>query len=764
MQLLKTQKSTDGQGTTRRVDHVRVPKGHHITANGKVSHRPLAKDRPMKFIAVDGEGMTINGEHKYILFGVGSEQIENPDGLEWKEIFEFLYSKRKDNTAFVGFFLGYDFTQIIKSLPEDRAYMLITSEGRALRKHRIKGKAPHPVEYRGWQFDMLGFKRLRIRPKTCECPYPTCKCEHAPWMYICDAGAFFQSSLLTVIDPKKWPKGTEVVTPEEYAIVKEGKERRSTAVLDDDMRRYNVLENEILSRVMRTVDQGFKEIGISLSPSQWFGPGQAASEWLKQQGVPKREDIQALVPPWFLEAARMSYFGGWFEIAMHGIIPGITHEYDINSAYPSVIAELPCLLHGTYTYGDGLPEVNPNELCLVYAKVTSPHNKNAHIGAMLHRSDDGSISRPLGSMGWYWWDELKAAESAKFVATLVPPIPRLKYNRARPWAGKYQSEVMKWVKYEPCDCPPPMRGIRDLYEKRLSVGKDTPLGKGAKLVYNSDYGKFAQSVGEPIFGNPIYASRITSGCRTVITKAIASHPKGKKAVAMIATDAVYFLDPHPKLPISDKLGEWDHKEKVNLTLFKPGVYWDDTTRKEIAEEKSVHFKARGFKASDFISQIDRIDNVFKSWSDPANWPKEHIWFGGLSKAAYHPGGFPMVQFTPTFAMVTALQALRRGKWTEAGKVSAEPKPIIQDADPSGKRYQFYRDSYGDRVIYRSRPHDLLGKDGNGNPEWQSFDASYPYVKRFGMEDPYSDEFRQQFGENFDGNIADVLGWILVGGE
>ena len=731
-----------------------MPGRHYKNSKGRTTHHAPGRDKPFSFVSVDGEGMMIDGEHRYVLFGIGEDQIENINGLQWSEIFSFMYERFRPGTTYGGFFLGYDFTQTLKTMPEDKAWILLTTEGQALRKRFDAGKgvkgrkplahlAPHPVECEGWQFDMLAMKRLRIRPKMCDCELPTCKCKpKAPWMYINDVGSFFQSSFLTVINPKDWAEGTAVVTPEEYELIKAGKEKRASAVLDDDMRMYNRLENVVLSRVMTVLDKGFLEIGIQLPPSKWFGPGQAAQSWLKNESVPDGEEINKVASIEIIEAARMSYFGGWFEQFIHGIIPGDSHEYDINSAYPSVIANLPCLLHGEYSRGKGIPSVDDGDLCLVYAKVWSPNlgggnEKKQYIGTMLHRDEAGGISRPMATEGWYWWDELKAAEKCKLVKTLN--------NRGH-------QQVMRWVKYKPCDCPPPMAGIRGLYEKRLEVGKNSPLGKAAKLVYNSSYGKFAQSVGEPVFGNPIYASRITAGCRTLILEAIASHPRGKADVSMVATDAIYFLTPHPTLTVSDELGEWDYKLKQNLTLFKPGVYWDDKAREEIASGKSPHFKARGFVAKDFVANISRVDSEYRQWATKPPEKSDHF---PHARKSYT--GWPAVSFTPAFAMTTALQALRRKDWDSAGMVS-DASTLTQDSNPYLKRTGFDIDVVDGRTVYRTRPHSNIWYDG-GIPQWI---PSQPYVKRFGMDDPWSDEYKEQLGITEDGNVADVLAWILKG--
>ena len=650
--------------------------------------RKLARvTSPLKFIGVDGEGMGRGNDHKYVLLGVGKNNIQDSRGLQLTDIFEFLWSQYETEPAsvYAGFYLGYDFTQWLKQLPEERAWYLFTKQGIARRERTKSGgnRQPFPVRWKHWEFDILGMKRFKLRPYG-----------HGSWMHICDTGSFFQASFLKTIDPSKW--SDPVVSEEEYQTLVHGKARRDTAVLDTDMVEYNTLENLVLGRVLVRLSSGLADMGIRLGRDEWFGPGQGAQKWLSQQKtVPTSEELgsiqvsgmsnvtsvaRTLPFKTILDLGRLAYYGGWFEIFCHGHIPGNSWEYDINSAYPHIARQLPCLLHGTWTYdGSGkAPRVRERSITIAHASVKGT---NRHIGAMLHRHPDGRIVRPLKTRGWYWAHELRAAVNAGIIDTIE-------------WEET-------WT-YEPCDCKPPLSGLARLYDLRLEIGKNTPAGKAAKLVYNSCYGKFAQSIGTPRFGNSLYASLITAGCRTMILEAIASHPGN---VLMVATDAVFFRERHSVLPLSNRLGEWTETQRENLTLFKPGVYWDDKTRKAISLNQAPVFKSRGINANQFGSSIAAIDADFLHWRS-----RQH-------SSDHGSMDYPKITFTSNFSMVTCQQALQWGKWELAGSVQS--KELTQDADPVTKRHS----GWWEDGIWWSRPYE----------GWWEIEST-PYDKTFGQGD------------------------------
>jgi hypothetical protein len=665
------------------------------------------------FIGVDGEGVTTGDAHQYILLTCGDATV-HLDGarLTTLDIFDFLWAQSLEHpgAAFVGFYLGYDFAQWLRDIPESRARKLLTEDGiksRIRRTEEGKRLAPWPVDWGEWQFDMLHGRRFKLRRETpARMEYrgnhdgrsPTREAvaadpslEAMPWMTICDTGPFFQSSFLKAIDPSSWR--VPIVTAQEFETIKAGKAGRGTDEFGPDMIRYNVLECDVLARLMRNQNEALTGEGVRLNKTQWIGPGQVAQKWLRSIDAPKGEAVRELVPDWFREAARAAYFGGWFEIFWHGPYRGASWSYDINSAYPDTMSRLPCLLHGAFSRGRIMRATHDagahaKSLTLVEATVKGSH---PIVGAMMHRRPNGWVLRPRETAGWFWLHELQAAQAAGFVDMF---------------------HVKQWRRFTPrCDCPPPLAPIARLYESRLAVGKNSPAGKAKKLIYNSGYGKFAQSVGEPVYANPVYASLITAGCRVRILEAIRSHPTQAASLLMVATDGVVFGERHDALDLDDaRLGAWSEGEHRNLSLFMPGVYWDDASRSGI---RAADLKSRGISARDLADRIGLID---------AAWPR------------YRRDGWPKMVLPVEFQLVSPKQALARGKWEICGSVITDGQRLI-NADPSPKRVG--------SGPGRSRPYGAC-------PEL----VSAPYDGSFGEE--LREAADEEFGDHPDGPIGSVL--------
>lgn len=672
--------------------------------NGARSH--ARKNYIPEFIGVDGEGVTdADGTHRYVLLSVGERSLHREgEHLHFREIIEFLWEcfLEAPKAVYCGYYLKYDFNQWLRTLPQDRAEILLTPSKRA-RVSSGGNTTPFPVLYGDeWEFDLLAMKRFKLR-----------KIGAKPWMYICDVGGYFQQSFVASMSEKWLDKnGSEivVVTPEERAIIEQGKARRSDARFDKAMMQYNCAENRVLGRMMPVLAQGFKEVGVTLTRSEWFGPGQVAQKWLDEYSTHNTKTLRekAENEPLFaaaMQAARQSYYGGWFETMAHGHV-GDAFEYDISSAYPHIISQLPCLLHGTWFHHEG-SEASAAQYpwALVRADV---FGGNAYIGAMLHRDKNGRINRPLYTSGWFWKHELEAAQRAGLVADY---------------------SVSECYGYQPCPCAPPLHDLRQSFLTRHSVGKKTPYGRAIKLKDNSVYGKQAQSVGNPKHANPIYASLTTAGTRAMICDAIATHSIGAADVLMIATDGIYFRTRHPGLdaqPIA--LGNWEASQKRNLTIFLPGIYWDDAAREGRAAN-AVKLKSRGVSGRDLIERLDALDDELETMrARPIEW---RMFEGDVA-----PEWWPKMSLPVGFSMVSAAQALQRRDWTLAGQVTQSSVRELW-SHPRVKRELVLEPSAAFPFIRTTPPTNPLKL------------ASTPYSKEFGMK------WEEEFGDAHDAPDGDA---------
>lgn len=222
----------------------------------------------------------------------------------------------------------------------------------------------------------------------------------------------------------------------------------------------------------------------------------------------------------------------------------------------------------------------------------------------------------------------------------------------------------------------------------------------------------------------------------MILDAIGSHPDGMDAVVMVATDGVYFKSPHPSLDVDgERLGAWDHTVKENLSLFMPGVYWDDKTRAKVKKGEAPELKSRGIAARDLADMIEHIDREWAEW-----------------QMGDEP---PVIEIPVRFNMVTATQALARGKWETCGQVTSlenwrvpyvYPTPRVISASPHNKREgMMFNEAKG---FNDSMPY----VEPVGGVE------STPYAQTFGMEEiDYNEDYSW---ETPDGSINAALAEAL----
>lgn len=330
------------------------------------------------------------------------------------------------------------------------------------------------------------------------------------------------------------------------------------------------------------VRQGFKNYMSSASLSE---------EYFRKQGLPLPPAIDEKILRMFLQ----SYYGGRFEALKKGEWHGNIKEYDINSAYPAVMAEMP-ILTKNYKIKEGKGWDFPLYGCY-QIKVWIP--EEAYYGLLPYRFKEEVV---------YPVEEMEAYVT----------YPEMAYIDA---LGLDYEIVHSIEVYDESAEPKLHDPIHELYKKKKKAEKDKDEVRRMqyKLILNSLYGKFIQSTQkvklEPVKAtdddkdddelvcingelykvmkekeyklgmlfNPIYASHITASVRC---KLIENFGINDKSLFSFATDSVLTTK---CLDTGSWLGEWTKDEQGDCVIFGCGRYKiGDKVRNRGVANKKVH--------------------------------------------------------------------------------------------------------------------------------------------------------------------------------
>lgn len=569
-----------------------------------------AKARPLYarnfFIAWDGEGIDTPAGHQYKLLSCcwrtskGWETrdlvAEEGQALRTEDIFAFMQKVQRElpkRGVHVIFSSAYDVTHILRDMSWIEAkYALVDTQKR-----------------RGWHG---GYSVKAVMRKTLNVWFPRRmdKRKRPAWrdsLLLWDVWGFFQSSFIEAIE--RW---LDKDSPDlDLALIQAGKAQRGKAADIEGLLTYCHAELRALVMLMEQVGSAFLQAGLHLY--RWDGPGAAAAAAYREHMDKSwfeaaREPIEKTAA--LHDAVSCAYFGGRVEMIRYGIAreQAIWH-YDLNSAYPAAIAQLPDLAQGTWRRGDGPPQlvaVNPMTLC---------HVRWDFSGKMLCpfplRREGGRVAFPPRGEGWYWWPEVAAAQAA---------IERDRFKRATRWNyAACRVDIIEHWRFVPArgtSKSRPFAWVADLYARRREAHQAGQKGLSLvlKLALNSLYGKMAQQVGyvprlEPVlryetkqltvydngvsrtppFYNLVAAGWITSWCRAQLFTAAASKPR---AVVMLATDGLITTE-HLALEVDEdkRLGGWSriaYGPVVQFVVVQSGVYYIQTKDGEWLE------RSRGF--------------------------------------------------------------------------------------------------------------------------------------------------------------------------
>lgn len=514
---------------THRERQTRYRKGD----KGKLRRRKEAVQRKIKkylerpFVGWDGEGVTRRQGDKqdYVLLSNSNgESITSLRYLGTERIFEFLLDRVRPDTVNVIYGAGYDWNMWLRDVPRETLETLYQTGECNWRGYWIKwrpGKTFH-----------IGVKGDRKRTAL-----------------FYDVVSFFQRPFIQACDEYLGD-----AFKHRDMIVK-NKALRSTFTADDieEVSRYCDAELENLVALMNELRTRLWNAGLKVS--RWDGPGAIAVAMFTDHAV--KDSLQRTARP-MSEAVRCAYFGGRFEVVKTGYVKRAVYEYDINSAYPWALQDVPCMAGGTWRNVMG--DEPGHDFALYHVTFTGDPDKSHMPYPLPHRFTSGSVTYPSVVTGWYWGPEIAVA---------------------RRYCERYGGAltVHETRVFEPASDGKPFRFIRSLYAQRRAL-KDNGDGAhvGIKLGLNSMYGKLAQQVGWretrdatilPPYHQLEWAGYVTSRCRAAVLSAVMDD---LSCVIAFETDAM-FTTKKLNVPEGKNLGDWEYTQFSDMIYLQSGTYF-----------------------------------------------------------------------------------------------------------------------------------------------------------------------------------------------
>lgn len=521
-----------------------------------------------RFVAWDGEGITPEDQEQqnYVLFGNSlGYTIQTKGRLSTDECLAIIIDTERahPNVIHVGFAFGYDVEMILRDLTIRHLHIL-----------RSKGRVH-------WRSYRLEYKRSKWFQVTREIDGKSVTAK------IWDVWGFFQSSFVKAIKDN-------IGNIPELAQIEAGKSGRGQFTYDDlesgMMTAYWRLELKLTVDMMTALRE--RLYAANLKITHWHGPGAIASKaftmhqmarYMQPELSHRVSETDAAVNG----AAQYAYAGGRFELFRIGHHAGRVYAYDIRSAYPSAIKELPNLANGEWRYNSSPNPSNLARFGVYRLRFASPAVLSSKPMPFFYRDPKYAIHYPNVVEGWYWTPE---ASYAAFLGNDVTLI-----------------EGWEFIENDPAERP--FHWVEDVYSTRAQWKREGNASQMAlKLLLNSLYGKMAQRVGwEHAGGAPRWhqlewAGYVTSLTRSKIFKAMLLAYK-QNALIGVETDGIFSTKPLA-LDLGPGLGQWEAEEYDEMIYLQSGFYY-----KKQGDEWSA--KYRGFDKGS-VTYEDTM-SVLKAW-------------------------------------------------------------------------------------------------------------------------------------------------------
>ncbi|MBS3925138.1 MAG: DNA polymerase [Nitrosarchaeum sp.] len=463
-------------------------------------NRDSAQSKIRKINALDTE--TYNGD----IFLIADSDGLYLDDITSDNVIHFLFSKKYQNAWNFFYNLQYDAEVILKLL------------GNELFRYKQTGKLE--FLYKQFKIEYIPSKLLRIK-----------KGHHSVLFF--DIAQFYTKSL---VDAYEQNIGE---LPKTYLEIKEKRSHFTKRFYNHNKKKIRsycitdcILTKKLSEHWIALFNQAF-----SFYPAKWSSSGYLAEKVLINNGIffPKFDSI----PYQIQDLAFRSYFGGRFEMIKRGFI-GKAYLYDINSAYPHAISQLPDLNDGRWIKRKSIYD----KAKLGFFKILANIPDDKIIPPFAFRANH-NIVFPSGKFITYCTlPELLACNEPSF------------YKILEGYQFVPNSNVLPYKDF-----------IEKLYQKRLKLKQENnPLQQPIKIILNSIYGKTGQKINRIIGNlfNPVIFASITGHTRAQLYQFIIKNNLEKNTIAF-ATDSICITK---KLDInSTKLGEFSFDGKANDVFY-----------------------------------------------------------------------------------------------------------------------------------------------------------------------------------------------------
>lgn len=521
-----------------------------------------------QFCAWDGEGITsADGTHQYVLLasyatneapGLASDERARWDaqGLSTADILAHVCARARAldaRTCHVIFGGSYDVNMWLRDVNPQQLARIWRGRwvivGRSMR---------HPYGY-----------RVQYRPRRSLTVHELHRDGTGTRVTLWDVWGFFQGTFVGALEKYGLP------VPDHLRAMKRARHHFRGAMRERIIT-YCLDECRLLCELMAHVREHLTTAQLNIK--RWDGAGACAAALLHREGVREHQPRERPPEP-VRRAIQHAYAGGRIELVQYGHAPRTPlHHYDINSAYPSALRDVPSLAAGTWVHER---EPGPVDGFTLFHVKWNFHDSASRCYPFFWRASNGNIFYPPLGESWVWTPELRAALDALDSGALAGTVDIL--------------EAWRWVPAASHVGVRPFAFIDALFSQRAEWKRD---GVGAekmlKLALNSLYGKCAQHVGAVNGEAPRYHCLEWAGWTTASTRAalFAAACHAGDGTVMLATDGIFSTRDIPQLPISKQLGAWDYHCHAGATVVQSGVYWLDD-RREDGTRVSVGF-SRGF--------------------------------------------------------------------------------------------------------------------------------------------------------------------------